>query len=155
MLSCNETIAVAESVTAGYLQAALSIADNALQFFQGGITAYNIGQKCRHLHIDPIYALSCNCVSEKVANEMAINVTKSFISDWGMAITGYASKVPEMSINSLFAYYAICYKNEIVETKKIYAEDDSDAIHAQLYYANETLNRLYAAIEKSDLWRPA
>jgi nicotinamide-nucleotide amidase len=35
------TIAVAESVTAGYLQVCFSRATGATQFFQGGITAYN------------------------------------------------------------------------------------------------------------------
>ena len=37
----KQTIAVAESVTAGHLQAALSSAVEASKFFQGGITAYN------------------------------------------------------------------------------------------------------------------
>ena len=63
----KQTIAVAESVTAGHLQAALSSAVEASHFFQGGITAYNLGQKCRHLQVNPISAEGCNCVSEEVA----------------------------------------------------------------------------------------
>lgn len=41
----KETLSVAESVTAGHLQAAFSSALEATKFFQGGITAYNAGQK--------------------------------------------------------------------------------------------------------------
>ncbi len=62
--------------------------------------------------LTPIHASVCNCVSEKVAHEMALEVCKLFISDWGLAVTGYASKVPE-SNNELFAYYAIVYAGMI------------------------------------------
>lgn len=77
MLAHTETLAVAESVTSGCLQAALSLAEDATRFFQGGITAYNLGRKARHLKIDPIHAQEANCVSEKVAIEMAEQVCDS------------------------------------------------------------------------------
>ena len=77
--------------------------------FQGGLTVYNLGQKCRHLGVNPIQALECNCVSDKVAVEMAISVCKLFTSDWGIAITGYSTPVPE-SDNKLFAYFAIAFQ---------------------------------------------
>ncbi len=76
LLQRRQTIAVAESVTAGHLQVALASAENASQFFQGGITAYNLGQKSRHLKIEPIHAEGCNCVSDKIAIEMAYGVTQ-------------------------------------------------------------------------------
>src|SRR5688572_31469658 len=84
------TLSVAESVTSGHLQAALSSAKDATKFFQGGITTYNAGQKCRHLNIEPISALENNCVTEKVACEMAAQVSRLFISDVGISSTGYA-----------------------------------------------------------------
>src|ERR1700761_7736679 len=114
----NETISVAESVTAGLLQFALASADEALQFFQGGLTMYNLGQKTRHLHIDPIHALSCNCVSNKIARDLALNVCTMFCSDWGIGVTGYASAVPE-SGNKIFCYYAVAYHGKIVLENKL------------------------------------
>lgn len=48
----NQSVAVAESATGGLLQTAFSNATGASLFFQGGITAYNIGQKCRHLLVE-------------------------------------------------------------------------------------------------------
>ena len=118
LIARQETIAVAESVTSGLLQLALSQAENAAEFYQGGITAYNLGQKSRHLIVEPIHALAFNSVSEKVAQEMALNVCSLFSSDWGMGITGYASPVPE-SENKLFAWYAIAHQDSIVVSKKI------------------------------------
>jgi len=139
LLATHQTIAVAESVTAGHLQVALSLAENAINFFQGGITTYNIGQKARHLHIEPIHAQTCNCVSEKVAMEMAVNVCHLFLSDWGIAITGYASPVPEQNIKELFAIYAICNKTTIVSHGTIKPEDDGDPVSVRHQYVNKLL----------------
>src|SRR5688500_4156368 len=98
MLTHHQTLAVAESVTSGHLQAAISLANGATEFFQGGITAYNLGQKSRHLKIEPISASACNCVSEKITEEMAIHALELFSSDWALATTGYAAPIPELGI---------------------------------------------------------
>jgi nicotinamide-nucleotide amidase len=142
MLLHNETIAVAESVSSGLLQLLLSSADQAMDFYQGGITAYNLGQKSRHLLVDPIHALSCSCVSAKVSAEMALNVCRLFTSNWGIGITGYASPVPE-SGNKLFAYYAIARNGEIIVSKKIDADKDEPA-KIQLLYVENVLKELAA-----------
>src|SRR5688500_8216804 len=115
LIERQQSIAVAESVTSGHMQVALSTATDAVKFYQGGITAYNIGQKSRHLHVEPIHAIACNCVSEQVACEMALQVCNLFNSQWGISITGYASKVPE-SNNELFAFYAIAYAGKIIQS---------------------------------------
>jgi nicotinamide-nucleotide amidase len=148
LLARHETIAVAESVTAGHLQAAISLATNASYFFQGGITTYNLGQKCRHLNIEPTQAELCNCVSQSIATAMAREVTSSFLSNWGIAITGYAAPVPELSVEQLFAYYAICYKNKLKEGRIIRIRGKLPPLEAQLHYANKVLERLLAVIPR-------
>ena len=139
LISRHETIAVAESVSSGLLQLALSAAENAVEFYQGGITTYNLGQKSRHLLVEPVHALACNSVSVKVANEMALNVCSLFTSDWGIGITGYASPVPE-SQNKLFAWYAISHNGSIVMSDKINAKKDEPFRVQQLYVANVLKN---------------
>lgn len=134
----NQSIAVAESVTSGLLQAAFSNADNASLFFQGGITAYNIGQKCRHLLVEPLHAIECNCVSEKISQQMAANVCNLFVSDYGIGITGYAAKMAEKSIYELFAYYAISLNNKIIKSGKINADTD-EGFDTQIFYVNHVL----------------
>lgn len=114
LVAREETLAVAESVTGGHLQAAFSAGMDASTYFQGGITAYNLGQKARHLHIDPILAEKTNCVAARVADTMAIEVSKMFLCDYGVGITGYASIVPECEADGLFAYFALAYRGNIV-----------------------------------------
>src|SRR5688572_182489 len=100
LLRKKQTIAVAESVTSGNIQAALSRAENAAQFFQGGMTVYNMGQKCRQLNVDPVHAESCNSVSQRVADQLSLNINISFLSHYGIGITGYAAPFPEKGIDA-------------------------------------------------------
>src|SRR3954463_15564978 len=90
----QQTIAIAESVTSGLLQYAFSNVPDATQFFQGGLTAYNVAQKFKHLQVEPIHAMAVNCVSQLVAEQMALQVCRIFGAHWGIGITGYATPVP-------------------------------------------------------------
>ncbi len=147
-----ETISVAESVTSGLIQTSMSIAQDARKFYQGGISVYNLGQKCRHLSIDPIFAQNCDSVSKRVASDMARNVCKLFTSDWGIGITGYATKTPE-SDNKLFAYWALSYRGEIIIDRKIdgqkYAKETS--LNTQLFYTKTLLQNFFEALKNGEL----
>jgi nicotinamide-nucleotide amidase len=134
----GHTLSVAESVTSGHLQAALSLADGASEFFQGGITAYNLGQKARHLKIDPIHAESCNCVSEKTADEMALHALELFSSDWSISITGYAAPVPALGISERYAFYAVAFRGQIILKKRIVTQEEN-LMKAQVSLANVLL----------------
>jgi nicotinamide-nucleotide amidase len=138
LIHLKETVSVAESVTSGHLQAAFSSAEEASRFFQGGITAYNLGQKSRHLHVEPIYAENCNCVAQRIADEMAINCNTLFSSHWGVGITGYAAPVPELEIRELFAFFSIAHKRNIVLTGKLKA-NKTNPVDVQVFYTNEVL----------------
>lgn len=143
----NQTIAVAESVTAGQLQTSLSLADSAMDFFQGGITAYNIGQKSKHLGIDPIHAIHMDCVSEQIASAMAKEVAHLFNCHWGIGITGYASPVPEKNIEELFACFAICHDNNVLACETVKAEKQ-DPLSVRQFYTRYVLDQLMRLLQK-------
>lgn len=143
----SETLAVAESVTAGLLQTAIAQAEFASVFYQGGISTYNLGQKYRHLKVEPIHAEQVNCVSEKVTAEMALSVCELFQSDWGIGITGYATPVPE-SKRKVFAFYAIAYKNKIVAKGKLTPKKD-EPFDLQVHYVRAVLNALVRVTAQS------
>ena len=139
LIERNEKLSVAESVTAGFLQAAIASAEVALKFFEGGITTYNINQKVRHLGIDKKKGEECNCVSEQTANEMALGVCELFGTDWGIAITGYATTVPESDFK-LFAWFSICRKGNVMLAQKIDLKNQK-AEEAQFQYVNSILEK--------------
>ena len=142
----NQTVAVAESVTAGLLQLTIAQVEEASGFYQGGISVYNLGQKYRHLQVEPIHAQAVNCVSEKVSDEMALNVCRLFSSDWGIAVTGYATPVPE-SGNETFAFYAIAYQQKIVTRKKI-SLAFTDAFDLQRRYVKAIIDDFLQQLEQ-------
>lgn len=107
LLKHQKTVAVAESVTSGYLQFLLSNAPEAGTIFQGGITAYNCGQKARHLEVEPIYAINRSGVGPDISMQMAKAVTKLFNAYVGVGITGFADHSdPEQGV---IAYLSIAY----------------------------------------------
>lgn len=141
LIDREETIAAAESVTGGNLQAAFSAGVEASKYFQGGITVYNLGQKARHLNIDPILCAKANCVAQKIADAMAIEVCRLFSSDYGIGITGYASIVPECEKEGLFAYFSLAYQGKIVISVKLVSEVRNPS-EVQVEYANQVVNKI-------------
>lgn len=138
----EETLAVAESVTAGHLQASFSAAMDASKYFQGGITAYNIGQKARHLNVEPILAQKTNCIEQRIANTMAVEVAKMFLSNYGVAITGYASIVPECEEEGLFAHFALSYNGKVVLSKRI-TSPEKHPHDVQVDYTNKIAQLIF------------
>lgn len=139
LLENKETVAVAESVTSGLLQVAFGTIKDASCFYQGGITAYNLGQKARHLLVEPIHAASCDCISQNVADEMAMQICTFFKSNWGLSITGYAAPVEKSS--EIFAHCSIAYNTKIVLSEKIIPEQKEPSL-VQLEYAQKLLQYL-------------
>ena len=147
LLKTHQTIAVAESVTAGLLQNAIASAERASEFFEGGITAYNITQKYVHFHVNLEHAISCNCVSEQVATEMALGVHKTFKSDWGIGITGYASPIPGHDMKELFACFAIANHENIVLAKTITCPV-KEPLKVQQKYVNQVIKEMLGVLKK-------
>lgn len=141
MIAQKQSIAVAESVTSGHIQAALSLAEDASKFFQGGITTYNLEQKTKLLHVSYEAAAACNCVCEQVAKEMAQATCKLFACDWAVSITGYAAPDKHNARDYLYAIYAIAHHGTCVKTGTLKAVGN-DLLQNQVYYAREVVRAL-------------
>jgi nicotinamide-nucleotide amidase len=107
MQSRRVTLAVAESLTSGRIQATVGAASGASNYFLGGITVYTIDQKVRHLGVDRQHAEAVNAVSARVAEEMARGVARFFGSDYSVSTTGYAEASPNNGIPDPFAHVAV------------------------------------------------
>ena len=101
------TLAVAESLTCGRVQAMVGSVSGASTFFLGGITAYSLAEKVRHLGIDRAQAEAVNCVSGRVAEQMASGACRLFGSDLGVATTGYAEPYPDGKVEVPFAWWGL------------------------------------------------
>ena len=104
----RRTLAVAESLTCGRVQARIGAISGASEFFLGGITAYSLDQKVRHLGVDRAVAAPVKSVSAAVAEQMARGVCTLFGSELGLATTGYAESSKDAP--QPFAWWALSHE---------------------------------------------
>lgn len=104
-------LAVAESLTAGHLQAKIAAVSGASDYFLGGVTAYSLEQKVKLLGVNRVHAKSVDCVSQRVAVEMAVGVAKLFGADLAVATTGYAEPASKKKVRTPHAWWALCHRH--------------------------------------------
>ncbi len=147
------TLAVAESLTCGRLQAHLGAVSGASGYFLGGITAYTLEQKVKHLRVNRAAARRVDCVSQRVAVEMALGAVALFGAEVGVATTGYAEPNPTAGVKVPLAWWAICHRQRGGRTAVISGLIEvprAKRVEAQERVANEVLRALASHLRE---WR--
>lgn len=145
-------VAVAESLTVGRIQSLIGRASGASNVFAGGLTAYNIEQKVNLLGVDRAHAEEVDCVSGRVAAQMATGVTELFRADIGIATTGYAEPPEPAKSHESYAYFAIYDKHATSNRNGIVVYDrlsatGLDRTQAQKHFARLAFDRLLDYLE--------
>lgn len=104
------TLAAAESLTAGQVQARIASVSGSSEYFLGGVTAYSLAQKVKLLDVSRAHARKVDCVSQRVAVEMAAGACRLFGADLAVATTGYAEPSPAKKVKVPYAWWAICHQ---------------------------------------------
>lgn len=143
----HQTVSIAESVTAGFLQFSFSQMKDSSNFFKGGLTAYSYDEKINLLNIDREEVIQKDGVSYAIARQMALNVAELYQTDWSIAVTGYANPVKE-SDYKLFAYFSICYNGKILLTERLDLHSRTMPLKAQMYYSEFILGCFKLELDK-------
>jgi nicotinamide-nucleotide amidase len=104
------TLAVAESLTAGNVQARVASVSGSSEYFLGGVTAYSLEQKVKLLGVDRTAAKKVKCVSAEVAEQMARGACALFGADVAVATTGYAEPSVADQVTAPFAWWAVAQR---------------------------------------------
>lgn len=104
------SVAAAESLTGGNVQAMITSVSGASEYFRGGITTYTLDEKVRCLGVNRAHARRANCVSQQVAVEMAVGACRLFDADLAIATTGYAEPSRANGVKVPMAWWAICHR---------------------------------------------
>lgn len=92
----GRTVATAESLTGGLVCAALTDVPGASAVVRGGVVSYATDLKVSLLGVDEdVLAAPGGAVQPRVAQEMALGVTRSCSADLGVATTGVAGPDPQ------------------------------------------------------------
>lgn len=94
LTAAGQTVACAESLTAGLLAAAIADTPGASVVLRGGVVAYAADLKVALLGVDPQLVAEAGTVDPRVAVAMAEGVRERLGATWGLSTTGVAGPGP-------------------------------------------------------------
>jgi len=86
----QQTLALAESCTGGYIAHLITSQAGSSEYFRGGVVAYSNEIKTNVLQVDEHVIKQYGAVSEAVVEQMAQNILSVFNADYGVAVSGIA-----------------------------------------------------------------
>ena len=120
MWTSGQTIATAESCSAGRLSAILTTPPGSSLYYKGGLVCYSDEIKKRYLGVSQELLNEKTSVSEEVASQMVSGALKMFSSDYAVAITGYAGPGGGTEENPVGTVWIAVGNNNRIVTKKIF-----------------------------------
>ncbi len=154
MVAHQLSLAVAESLTCGLIQAEIGKISGASKFFLGGATTYSIPSKVDMLGVDKVHAESVNAVSSRVASEMASGVRHLFGASIGLSTTGYAEAYPEENIETPMAFiglHILTPTNIKSSFKKVVDDKSRDRTQMREFVRDEALQFLMEQLNITEI----
>ncbi len=109
LLAKGKTLAVAESLTGGYLAKRITDIPGASRCFSCGIVSYTNAMKQQLLQVSEQTLARYGAVSEQTALEMAQNVRRIAGADYGLSATGFAGPATQQE-PACYSYIAVADK---------------------------------------------
>ncbi|MDQ0382360.1 CinA family protein [Amycolatopsis thermophila] len=95
LLRLGQTVAAAESLTAGLVTAALTEVPGASAVVRGGLVVYATDLKAKLAGVDPALLAAHGAVHPEVAAQLAEGARSRCGADWGLGLTGVAGPDPQ------------------------------------------------------------
>jgi nicotinamide-nucleotide amidase len=147
----NETIALAESCTGGYLGSAITALPGASQLLLGGVIAYSNEVKVRELKVPLELIEEHGAVSAPVAGAMACNVRAALGATYGISITGIAGPTGGSDLKPVGTFFVGVASASTTETKHcLFVNERTYVQRYAAYAALELLRRvMFGNLQKS------
>ncbi len=128
----GETVAPAESATAGAIAARLGQVPGASHGLVGGVVVYSAASKRELLGIDAHTLETEGPVSEAATAELARGARERFASDWGLGVTGVAGPGTQNELPVGSCFWALAHPDGEVEVHGRRVPGDRTQIIARL-----------------------
>ena len=127
LLRKHETVATAESCTAGLVSAALTQVPGASDFFWGGIVVYAADAKIDLAGLDPELLAQYGTVSLATTEALAAAIRDRSMATYGVAVTGWAGPLtgPREVVGRIFG--AVADRHAVV-SRRWQFDGDRDTI---------------------------
>jgi nicotinamide-nucleotide amidase len=107
LLARGETVATAESLTAGLLGAALTETPGTSVTFRGGLVVYATDLKASLAGVSAELLAERGAVDPEVAAALAVGVRERLVATWGLGLTGVAGPDPQDGVEPGTVYVAL------------------------------------------------
>lgn len=129
----KKTIAVAESVTGGYVSYLLTKIPGSSKVFKFGVVVYSIEAKHKFFKIPLSSLTSTEGVSEEVARTLAVKVRKLLNTDLGVSLVGFAGPKARKKMKGV-VFMGIATKDTVLTRGKKF-KGTRDTIRQKASYA--------------------
>lgn len=150
LLRAGQTLAVAESATAGAVCARMARVPGASQVLQGGMVVYATAAKRDGLGVPQPLLEEHGPVSEPVTRELAQRVREVFGASWGVGVTGVAGPTTQGGMPVGTAFWAVCGPDGVVEVHGRRIPGDRDTVQRRLVAASLEALRRRLLLETGD-----
>ncbi|MFD3702005.1 CinA family protein [Nocardia sp. NPDC058658] len=141
---CGITVAVAESLTAGNVAAALGAAPDSAVWFRGGVVAYATEVKRQVLGVPDVPV-----VSETAATAMAEGVRSLMDADIAVATTGAGGPDPQDGEPPGSVWFCVVSRGDARAEHRQFDGDPADVVERSVQYALELLLSMAQAVTRS------
>ena len=137
----KETLATAESCTAGMISALITDPAGVSDYFRGGAATYTEAMKTLWAHVPPELIAKHGVVSEEVARAMANGMRSATGATWALSVTGYAGPTGGDDRNPVGTVYLGL------------SGGGQDLVERHVFHGDRERVRLFAASTSLDLLR--
>ncbi|MEU3270688.1 CinA family protein [Saccharomonospora sp. NPDC006951] len=135
----GETVATAESLTAGLVCAELTGIAGASAAVRGGLVVYATDLKASLAGVDPALLAEHGAVHPEVAAQLAEGARVRCVADWGLGLTGVAGPDPQDGVTPGTVYVALSGEH-VSEVRTLRIQGDRGEVRAaSVLAALETL----------------
>jgi len=128
----GQTVAFAESATAGAISARMARIPGASAVLRGGAVVYATATKAEVLGVPDALLEEHGPVSESVTRELAVRVRERFGSDWGVAVTGVAGPGTQNGLPVGTVVWSVAGPDGSARVKTARLPGDREAIQRRL-----------------------
>ena len=128
LMDRGETLAVAESLTAGLVSDLIAQTPGVSRILLGGVAAYHNDVKCNLLGVERAVLDSYGAVSEQCAAQMAMGIRSRLSSHWGLSTTGIAGPTGGSSEKPVGTVYLGMSSPQGVKTRRLNLVGDRQQI---------------------------
>lgn len=109
----GETVATAESLTAGLVAAALTAVPGSSAVVRGGLVVYATDLKASLAGVPSDLLAAYGAVHPDVAAALAEGARRACGADWGLGLTGVAGPDPQDGVAPGTVYFGIAHSNSV------------------------------------------